>query len=111
MVLKLSTFEKWVNFPSAHCIFRIQNRLGFCFHTIFFEETILTYEANKKLVLEVTTFPEEIPPTVLDEHIGYCYERAGTMPTLRMHGDFHAGNVLWTDQGPHIVDLDDTRRI
>jgi Ser/Thr protein kinase RdoA (MazF antagonist) len=27
---------------------------------------------------------------------------------LRIHGDLHPGNVLWTDRGPHIVDLDDT---
>jgi Ser/Thr protein kinase RdoA (MazF antagonist) len=26
---------------------------------------------------------------------------------LRLHGDCHAGNVLWTDDGPHFVDLDD----
>lgn len=28
-------------------------------------------------------------------------------PTLRLHGDAHAGNVLWTGDGPHFVDLDD----
>jgi Ser/Thr protein kinase RdoA (MazF antagonist) len=27
--------------------------------------------------------------------------------TLRLHGDCHPGNVLWTDGGPHFVDLDD----
>jgi Ser/Thr protein kinase RdoA (MazF antagonist) len=27
---------------------------------------------------------------------------------LRIHGDLHPGNVLWTDRGAHIVDLDDT---
>ena len=26
---------------------------------------------------------------------------------LRLHGDCHPGNVLWTDAGPHFVDLDD----
>ena len=26
---------------------------------------------------------------------------------LRLHGDCHRGNVLWTDDGPHFVDLDD----
>jgi Ser/Thr protein kinase RdoA (MazF antagonist) len=26
---------------------------------------------------------------------------------LRLHGDCHRGNVLWTDAGPHFVDLDD----
>lgn len=28
---------------------------------------------------------------------------------LRLHGDCHPGNVLWTDDGPHFVDLDDAR--
>jgi Ser/Thr protein kinase RdoA (MazF antagonist) len=34
---------------------------------------------------------------------------ADTAPlrTLRLHGDCHPGNVLWTDAGPHFVDLDD----
>jgi Ser/Thr protein kinase RdoA (MazF antagonist) len=27
--------------------------------------------------------------------------------TLRLHGDCHPGNVLWTEAGPHFVDLDD----
>ena len=36
-----------------------------------------------------------------------CYERAGAIPSIRLHGDCHAGNVLWTDGGPHFVDLDD----
>ena len=26
---------------------------------------------------------------------------------LRLHGDCHLGNVLWTEHGPHFVDLDD----
>jgi len=38
-----------------------------------------------------------------------CYERAGEIATLRLHGDCHAGNVLWTDDGPHFVDFDDCR--
>ena len=38
-----------------------------------------------------------------------CYERAGDVRTLRLHGDCHAGNVLWTDDGPHFVDFDDSR--
>ncbi len=37
-------------------------------------------------------------------------ERAlGPMRHLRLHGDCHPGNVLWTDAGPHFVDLDDAR--
>ncbi len=41
--------------------------------------------------------------------VAHCYDRAGAVRTLRLHGDCHAGNVLWTDQGPHFVDFDDAR--
>ncbi|NRA54348.1 MAG: serine/threonine protein kinase [Gammaproteobacteria bacterium] len=30
------------------------------------------------------------------------------LPTIRIHGDCHPGNILWTDSGPHFVDLDDS---
>ena len=43
------------------------------------------------------------------EGVARCYERAGKVRTLRLHGDCHAGNVLWTDDGPHFVDFDDCR--
>jgi Ser/Thr protein kinase RdoA (MazF antagonist) len=37
----------------------------------------------------------------------------GALQTLRLHGDCHEGNVLWTDGaqsvGPHFVDFDDGR--
>jgi Ser/Thr protein kinase RdoA (MazF antagonist) len=35
------------------------------------------------------------------------FERHGPLALLRIHGDCHAGNVLWTGHGPHFVDLDD----
>lgn len=38
-----------------------------------------------------------------------CFERSGTTATLRLHGDCHASNVLWTADGPHFVDFDDAR--
>lgn len=42
-----------------------------------------------------------------------CYERAGPPAAIRLHGDCHAGNVLWTNsgemRGPHFVDFDDCR--
>ncbi len=43
------------------------------------------------------------------ENVRHCYERAGDVRSLRLHGDCHAGNVLWTDDGPHFVDFDDSR--
>ncbi|MDD3528693.1 MAG: serine/threonine protein kinase [Gallionellaceae bacterium] len=38
-----------------------------------------------------------------------CFERAGPYAAIRLHGDCHMGNVLWTDDGPHFVDFDDSR--
>lgn len=43
------------------------------------------------------------------EGVRHCFGRAGEVRTLRLHGDCHAGNVLWTDDGPHFVDFDDSR--
>jgi Ser/Thr protein kinase RdoA (MazF antagonist) len=41
--------------------------------------------------------------------IGSSFERAGALRAIRLHGDCHPGNILWTDEGPHFVDLDDAR--
>jgi Ser/Thr protein kinase RdoA (MazF antagonist) len=41
--------------------------------------------------------------------VARCYERAGDVKLLRLHGDCHSGNVLWTNDGPHFVDFDDSR--
>ncbi|MGB5209924.1 MAG: serine/threonine protein kinase [Gammaproteobacteria bacterium] len=35
------------------------------------------------------------------------FDNAGAYRELRIHGDCHPGNILWTDSGPHFVDLDD----
>jgi Ser/Thr protein kinase RdoA (MazF antagonist) len=43
------------------------------------------------------------------EGVAHCYARTGDVRRLRLHGDCHAGNVLWTDAGPHFVDFDDAR--
>ncbi|WP_420476287.1 serine/threonine protein kinase [Noviherbaspirillum sp. ST9] len=43
------------------------------------------------------------------ESVRHCYERAGDVRMLRLHGDCHVGNVLWTEKGPHFVDFDDSR--
>ncbi|HYF59362.1 MAG TPA: serine/threonine protein kinase [Burkholderiaceae bacterium] len=38
-----------------------------------------------------------------------AFARAGALASIRLHGDCHPGNVLWTDDGPHFVDFDDAR--
>lgn len=43
------------------------------------------------------------------EGVKRCYDRAGDVANIRLHGDCHMGNVLWTDDGPHFVDFDDSR--
>ncbi|MDR5821443.1 serine/threonine protein kinase [Caballeronia sp. LZ043] len=43
------------------------------------------------------------------EGVAHCFERAGDVQHLRLHGDCHPSNVLWTDSGPHFVDFDDSR--
>jgi Ser/Thr protein kinase RdoA (MazF antagonist) len=79
--------------------------------------------------LDIATFGDEprafllahdfIPPDLLDAYqsvsamaiagVRHCFERAGGVQTLRLHGDCHASNVLWTGDGPHFVDFDDAR--
>ena len=59
--------------------------------------------------------PEELRPawrTIVDRclaSVDDAFARVDGLRTLRLHGDCHAGNVLWTDDGPHFVDFDDAR--
>jgi Ser/Thr protein kinase RdoA (MazF antagonist) len=46
--------------------------------------------------------------------VAQAFEQARDIATLRLHGDCHPGNILWTPSegpggGPHFVDLDDAR--
>jgi Ser/Thr protein kinase RdoA (MazF antagonist) len=41
--------------------------------------------------------------------VTHCYARAADVKAIRLHGDCHPGNILWTEDGPHFVDLDDSR--
>ncbi len=49
-------------------------------------------------------------PTSRTSYWTRCEARAegwGGASSLRILGDCHRGNILWTDLGPHFVDLDD----
>jgi len=35
------------------------------------------------------------------------FRAAAGAPVIRVHGDFHLGNILWSDTGPYLVDFDD----
>jgi len=45
----------------------------------------------------------------LDAAVAARFEAVAPLRILRLHGDCHPGNILWTDAGPHFVDLDDAR--
>ncbi|AKJ31514.1 serine/threonine protein kinase [Caldimonas brevitalea] len=62
---------------------------------------------------------DAVPPDVLPawrdtldralDAVAQSYAKAGDVRQLRLHGDCHVGNILWTPEGPHFVDLDDAR--
>lgn len=43
------------------------------------------------------------------KQIEVAYERAGEISNIRLHGDCHPGNILWREDGPWFVDMDDCR--
>ena len=47
--------------------------------------------------------------TILEQVIAVASKQYQPKSQIRLHGDCHAGNILWTDAGPHFVDLDDCR--
>ena len=51
---------------------------------------------------------ESVAAAVLDE-VEAAFRRAGPTTRLRLHGDFHPGNVLVDEERFHLVDLDDAR--
>lgn len=64
--------------------------------------------ANGFIPLDIETAWRSVVEQAL-QGVRHCYERAGKPRHLRLHGDCHSGNVLWTDEGPHFVDFDDSR--
>jgi Ser/Thr protein kinase RdoA (MazF antagonist) len=66
-------------------------------------------------LLQNQFIPPELVPAyasliaqLLDQVRG-AWQRAAPVHAIRLHGDCHVGNVLWADDGPHFVDLDDAR--
>lgn len=72
-------------------------------------------EAPRDSLLASPFLPRELRATWLSvvnqalDGVRQCFRRAGELPLIRLHGDVHGGNVLWTDAGPHFVDFDDAR--
>ena len=72
-------------------------------------------ERSRDFLLERDFLPADLRPawqSVVEQALAgvrHAYARAGAVRAIRLHGDCHAGNVLWTDAGPHFVDFDDCR--
>jgi Ser/Thr protein kinase RdoA (MazF antagonist) len=85
-------------------------------------------EFSVRPVLDAKTFGHEqrtwllaqdfVPPDLLDAWKAVTEQALALVDVafqpryenIRLHGDCHPGNILWTDDGPHFVDLDDARR-
>ena len=72
-------------------------------------------EEPRAFLLNNAWIPTDLLPaysSVIDHALAgvrACFARAGRVEHLRLHGDCHRGNILWTDAGPHFVDFDDAR--
>jgi Ser/Thr protein kinase RdoA (MazF antagonist) len=77
-------------------------------------------QASRQLLLEGNHLPLDVASAwdracqgALQVASG-LWQQAGDVQQLRLHGDCHPGNILWTPEGsagagPHFVDLDDAR--
>ena len=68
--------------------------------------------ASRDFLRDEGILPPESADTwlaLVDAALSACSEAFAAAPlrNLRLHGDCHLGNVLWTERGPHFVDLDD----
>ncbi|MFQ5582783.1 MAG: serine/threonine protein kinase [Mariprofundaceae bacterium] len=74
-----------------------------------FGEDSFAYLLNNGFIpLELEVAYQRLTEGLLGE-IKALFKQAGDVACIRLHGDCHPGNILWTDNGPHIVDLDDAR--
>jgi Ser/Thr protein kinase RdoA (MazF antagonist) len=71
-------------------------------------------DASRRFVLKEQLVPDyllDAYATLSDDllkQIRIMFDTAGFVTQIRLHGDCHKGNILWTDKGPHFVDLDDS---
>ncbi len=69
--------------------------------------------APYEFLLEHNFIPDYLKPNFCKtvetalQKIEQVFKYIGPVEQIRLHGDCHAGNVLWSESGPHIVDLDD----
>ncbi|HCK76285.1 MAG TPA: serine/threonine protein kinase, partial [Gammaproteobacteria bacterium] len=68
-----------------------------------------------RFLLEQEFIPADLTPAYqslgedLIQRVTWCYQRCPNLRLIRTHGDCHRGNILWTEDRPYMVDLDDSR--
>lgn len=67
--------------------------------------------AHHAIPLEVQSAWQRVCDQALERiRIAFADAQEAGVRSIRLHGDCHPGNILWTpDAGPHFVDLDDAR--
>ena len=71
--------------------------------------------APRDFILEHRLVPDELREAwsriaaLALEAIERRWQETAGVARIRLHGDCHPGNILWTEAGPHFVDLDDCR--
>jgi Ser/Thr protein kinase RdoA (MazF antagonist) len=66
-------------------------------------------------LLESGLIPDELREVWLStaqlalDKVEDVFDAQSELRAIRLHGDCHVGNILWTEDGPHFVDLDDAR--
>lgn len=71
------------------------------------EASLRCVQEQAQLPYDLATPYEQAARQALDE-VRRAFDRAGDISWRRVHGDCHVGNILWTQEGPHFVDLDDS---
>jgi Ser/Thr protein kinase RdoA (MazF antagonist) len=72
-------------------------------------------EDSVRFILQTSFVPDylKLPLARISEEVLAQIKRVfadvGPARALRIHGDCHPGNILWTPSGPHFVDFDDCR--
>lgn len=79
----------------------------------------LTWQNFAKQSVEYLLTSDYIPGHISESYrvcalqiVDYCqqaFDNFGHLNLIRLHGDCHPSNVMWTEDGPHFVDFDDSR--
>lgn len=63
---------------------------------------------NGFVPLELQAAYRSVAEDVLNQ-VRTAFTNAGPVRSIRLHGDCHIGNILWSESGPVFLDLDDCR--